>query len=175
VCASSSRHSSPIPTPLPTLGLPATEAKKELPYRNEKWSFLLTYPHLHTSHSLPLANSTSYLQTMTAAWTRLVRFLPKGATSPLIGQPIDAHIDVGLASLDPKSFDVEVWSANSILDPSAKPTGRIERVDRLLSPLAESEVGTIRCIGLNVSALAFSHSRLPHALKPTPTFHFAVP
>ena len=43
---------------------------------------------------------------------------------------------------------MEIYSGKSVLSPGA-PTGKIETVGRLLSPLAESEVGTIRCIGLN--------------------------
>lgn len=46
---------------------------------------------------------------------------------------------------------VEVFSGSSILLPGQR-TGEIRKVDRILSPLAASEVGTIRCIGLNVSA-----------------------
>lgn len=45
---------------------------------------------------------------------------------------------------------METYSGTSVLDPGT-PTGKIETVGRLLSPLAASEVGTIRCIGLNVS------------------------
>jgi 2-keto-4-pentenoate hydratase/2-oxohepta-3-ene-1,7-dioic acid hydratase in catechol pathway len=45
------------------------------------------------------------------------------------------------------------YSGSSVLSPGI-PNGKIATIGKLLSPLAESEVGTIRCIGLNVSALA---------------------
>ncbi|WWC71203.1 uncharacterized protein I206_105156 [Kwoniella pini CBS 10737] len=83
-------------------------------------------------------------------FSRLVRFVPKSSTSskPLIGQPVDDQLDVGLASYDSRSIEVEVYSGDSVLNPGDK-TGKKEIVDRLLSPLTRSEVGTIRCIGLN--------------------------
>lgn len=37
-----------------------------------------------------------------------------------------------------------------VLDPG-EPNGKIEIIGRLLSPVSAAEVGTIRCIGLNVS------------------------
>jgi hypothetical protein len=44
---------------------------------------------------------------------------------------------------------VEVLSAASVLDLSAKKTGDIKTIKKLLSPISRQEVGTIRCIGLN--------------------------
>jgi len=67
-----------------------------------------------------------------------------------VGQPVDKDLDVGAAIIAGKDVEVEVFSRSSVLDPGS-PTGKIEVIGRLLSPLAESEVGTIRCIGLNVS------------------------
>lgn len=45
---------------------------------------------------------------------------------------------------------VNVFSGASVLDPG-EPTGREAVIARVLAPLAQHEVGTIRCIGLNVS------------------------
>ena len=42
----------------------------------------------------------------------------------------------------------DVFSGKSVLSPGAA-TGKSDLIRTLLSPLAESEVGTIRCIGLN--------------------------
>ena len=53
---------------------------------------------------------------------------------------------------------VSVFSGKSVLNPGAK-TDRIETISRLVSPLAQEEVGTIRCIGLNVII------RAPHILR----------
>jgi hypothetical protein len=67
----------------------------------------------------------------------------------LLGQPVDEEIDVGAAVRAGKEVHVAVFSGSSVLDPGLK-TDRIETIDRILSPLAQEEVGTIRCIGLNV-------------------------
>lgn len=82
--------------------------------------------------------------------TGLVRFVPKSAPSSiLIGEPVQASLDVGLASREGKDISVNVFSGRSVLSPGSR-TDRTESVERLLSPLAQEEVGTIRCIGLNV-------------------------
>lgn len=79
-----------------------------------------------------------------------MRFIPKSGTEPVIGEPQDPSQDVGLASYKSQPINVSVFSGKSVLSPGEK-TGNTAQVDRLLSPLAEEEVGTIRCIGLNVS------------------------
>jgi hypothetical protein len=87
-----------------------------------------------------------------------VRFIPKSGTNePVIGEPQDASQDVGLASYNSEPIKVSVFSGKSILSPGEK-TGETVEVERLLSPLAEEEVGTIRCIGLNVSLRALDIS-----------------
>ncbi|GAA5973609.1 hypothetical protein JCM11641_007148 [Rhodosporidiobolus odoratus] len=89
------------------------------------------------------------------SWNRLIRFNPaSNPTSILIGEPVDAHLDVGRATFDGNfQVDVEVYEGASILNAGSK-TGIRETVKTLLSPLAEFEVGTIRCIGLNYRAHA---------------------
>lgn len=67
----------------------------------------------------------------------------------LIGQPVLDDIDVGLALYNGENVEVEVFSGASALNPG-KGTGTLEIIGRILSPLAANEVGTIRCIGLNV-------------------------
>jgi hypothetical protein len=83
-----------------------------------------------------------------------VRFIPKSGSSdkPLIGEPQDPKQDVGLAAYDSQPIKVSVFSGSSVLQPGEK-TGDVAEVGKLLSPLAETEVGTIRCIGLNVRSL----------------------
>ncbi|KAG5744892.1 hypothetical protein H9Q72_003496 [Fusarium xylarioides] len=84
-----------------------------------------------------------------SAFKRLVRFVPKSAPSSiLIGEPVQASLDVGVASREGKDIAVNVFSGRSVLSPGSR-TDRTESVERLLSPLAQEEVGTIRCIGLN--------------------------
>jgi hypothetical protein len=90
----------------------------------------------------------------------LVRFIPKSTTSTstttsssseaLIGEPCDPSQDVGLASYNAEPIHVETFTGTSILNPGQR-TGEKVQVERILSPLSEREVGTIRCIGLNVS------------------------
>lgn len=84
----------------------------------------------------------------------LVRFISTSTNEVLIGQPVDKDLDVGAAILAGKEVKVETFSGLSVLDPGTS-TGKVETVGRLLSPLAEAEVGTIRCIGLNVSRQVF--------------------
>lgn len=95
-----------------------------------------------------------------ASYARLIRFVPKSGGSPLIGEPVDAAVDVGLASFEGKNIEVNVFSGKSVLSPGEK-TGKTETVDKVLSPLAQAEVGTIRCIGLNVSAPCPFYLSLP--------------
>lgn len=86
--------------------------------------------------------------------TGLVRFIPKADSSAiLLGQPADSAVDVGAALRAGKEVLVDIFSGKSVISPGSK-TGKTESIGRLLSPLAQEEVGTIRCIGLNVSDLA---------------------
>ncbi|KAK4450038.1 hypothetical protein QBC34DRAFT_324810 [Podospora aff. communis PSN243] len=80
---------------------------------------------------------------------RLVRFVPKDDESKiLLGEPVDGTLDIGLAVRDGKDVAVNVYSGTSVLSPGT-PTGNTATISRILSPLTRSEVGTIRCIGLN--------------------------
>lgn len=80
----------------------------------------------------------------------LVRFTPKSCpTRILIGQPVQEDLDIGIAVRNKQEVSVHVYSGKSVLDPGSK-TEQVESVHRIFSPLAEGEVGTIRCIGLNV-------------------------
>ncbi|GAA6025403.1 hypothetical protein JCM11491_005609 [Sporobolomyces phaffii] len=83
-----------------------------------------------------------------ATWSRLVRFVSGSDPTPLIGEPLDSQQDVGLAAFRGEQVQVNVFGGKSILNPGEK-TGQTALVAKLLSPLAEEEVGTIRCIGLN--------------------------
>jgi hypothetical protein len=100
-----------------------------------------------TSH--PFANKRM------ASFKRLVRFIPKSDTrSILIGEPLDPERDIGLATRKGEEVKITVFSGYSALD-AGSPTNRIEVVDRILSPISQSEIGTIRGIGLNVSWLIY--------------------
>ncbi|KAJ5651029.1 uncharacterized protein N7484_004752 [Penicillium longicatenatum] len=82
-------------------------------------------------------------------FSRLVRFVPKSNPAKvLIGEPVDPQLDVGLAVYQGKDVSVRPFSGSSMLNPGSI-TGSTESIARILSPLAKTEVGTIRCIGLN--------------------------
>ena len=79
-----------------------------------------------------------------------MRFVPKSNPAKvLIGEPVDLQLDVGLALYQGKEVAVRPFSGTSVLNPG-QVTDATETIARILSPLAQSEVGTIRCIGLNV-------------------------
>ncbi|KAJ5115289.1 hypothetical protein NUU61_001048 [Penicillium alfredii] len=84
-----------------------------------------------------------------STFSRLVRFVPKSnPSSILIGEPVDPQLDVGLALYQGKEVSVRPFSGSSVLNPG-QVTSATETIARILSPLAQTEVGSIRCIGLN--------------------------
>lgn len=86
----------------------------------------------------------------------------------LIGQPVDSRVDVGKAVRNGEEVQVQVFSGSSALNPGSL-TDQVEAISRVLSPLAASEVGSIRCIGLNVGV----PPALPRpigGLRPCPPF-----
>lgn len=103
------------------------------------------------SFRLPFRQYSTYRPTMSSAnWSRLIRFNPKSDPSKvLIGEPVNRELDVGLASYNAEEVKVNVYSGSTVLE-AGQQTGKEEVVERILSPLAKHEVGTIRCIGLNV-------------------------
>lgn len=84
---------------------------------------------------------------------QVVRFLPKGSSTVLIGQPVDSDVDVGAAVRKGQEVKVKVFSGSSVVSPGSA-TDKVEVIDRILSPLSQQEAGTIRCIGLNYRAHA---------------------
>lgn len=89
----------------------------------------------------------------------LVRFVPRSnKDAVLIGEPVSKNLDVGLATHRGDLVRVEVFSGSSVLNPGIS-TQSFEVVDRLLSPLSSREVGSIRCIGLNVPLLPFHRKK----------------
>lgn len=96
-----------------------------------------------------------------------MRFVPKSNPAKvLIGEPVDAQLDVGLAVYQGQDVSVRPFSGSSVLNPGSA-TGATETIERILSPLAQSEVGSIRCIGLNVRAPQSPESEdcSPHTLS----------
>jgi hypothetical protein len=77
----------------------------------------------------------------------------------LIGQPLDSNIDVGAAVRKGEEVKVKLFSGSSALNPGSL-TDKTEAIERVLSPLTQEEVGTIRCIGLNVRSARLERKRL---------------
>jgi len=84
------------------------------------------------------------------SFKRLVRFVPESDSSKiLLGEPVDQEVDVGVATKKGEKVEVKVFSGKSALEPGSL-TDKVEKIERVLSPLTQTEAGTIRCIGLNV-------------------------
>ena len=109
----------------------------------------LNYPAQLLHMLLRPLSSKSFARSM-SSYTRLVRFVPRASDSPLIGEPVDPKQDVGLAYYRGEPIEVRVFSGTSIISPGEY-TGETKKLEKLLSPLAQAETGTIRCIGTNVS------------------------
>ncbi|KAJ9133848.1 Fumarylacetoacetate hydrolase [Pleurostoma richardsiae] len=86
---------------------------------------------------------------VSTSWNRLVRFIAKEDGMEYVGEPVDPSLDVGAALASSRDVEVIVFSGSSALDLLAKPTTRVVTICRLLPPLSQAEVGTIRCVGLN--------------------------
>ncbi|EGX94525.1 fumarylacetoacetate hydrolase family protein [Cordyceps militaris CM01] len=106
----------------------------------------------------------------TASFSRLIRFVPcSNPASVMIGEP-DPGVDIGHELREGRDVYVSPWSGSSVLEPGAR-SSRRELVQRVLSPLASNEVGTIRCIGLNY----VQHAREIDAEIPTVPTVFLKP
>lgn len=73
----------------------------------------------------------------------------------VLGQPVQNDLDIGAAIRDGHIVTIRVFEGTSVLS-AGRLTDREENVGVLLSPLSVEEVGTIRCIGLNVRTRTFS-------------------
>jgi hypothetical protein len=94
--------------------------------------------------------------TRLVAWDRLVRYQPVASNEVRYGQPVlESTQTEQIAQLakDGK-LEVEILKGPSPLE--ATPTGKREKVGKLLGPLAASDVPIVRCIGLNYK----THSEL---------------
>ncbi|KAH7073677.1 fumarylacetoacetate hydrolase [Paraphoma chrysanthemicola] len=96
--------------------------------------------------SMPEAFGSAGIQT---SWTRLVRFIAVEDNKEHIGEPANPDLDVGAALASGSSVEVREFLGSSVLDLCAQPTTKVLAISQLLPPLSRSEIGTIRCIGLN--------------------------
>ncbi|KAI0700608.1 fumarylacetoacetate hydrolase [Cytidiella melzeri] len=96
------------------------------------------------------------------AWTRLIRFVAAETSLIHIGQPVDRHLDVGLAVI--KNQTIKAYEiVGSALDINAQVTNKVLTVKHLLPPLSREEIGVVRCLGLNYA----DHAAEANMQKPT--------
>ncbi|KAM5361899.1 hypothetical protein ACJZ2D_012844 [Fusarium nematophilum] len=105
------------------------------------------------------------------AMSRLVRFVPKPNPSRiLMRQPLQNNLDISVAVREGANVTMNVFSGTSVLSPGAA-TSEVETIGRILSPLAQYEVGTIRCIGLNATLPMSRHEIMGRYVDLVPVFH----
>jgi 2-keto-4-pentenoate hydratase/2-oxohepta-3-ene-1,7-dioic acid hydratase in catechol pathway len=73
---------------------------------------------------------------------------------------------VGLAIAAKEDVAVRVVTGESALDYDASFTGEVKFIEELLSPVSQTEAGTVRCIGLNYKEHA---AEMKMALPSIPT------
>ncbi|KAF4121905.1 2-keto-4-pentenoate hydratase/2-oxohepta-3-ene-1,7-dioic acid hydratase (catechol pathway) [Geosmithia morbida] len=83
-----------------------------------------------------------------ATWDRFVLF-ESADGKELCGEPVDKDVDVGEAVAAGETVMVNVLDVSSALSEGGRPTGETASIHKLLSPIRPSEVGTVRCVGLN--------------------------
>ncbi|OJJ84578.1 fumarylacetoacetate hydrolase family protein [Aspergillus glaucus CBS 516.65] len=89
---------------------------------------------------------------MSLPWKRLIRFRALGGRI-LRGEPIlpaDEEVDLGLTA-NADQLQARVISGSDIYDVTGttQVTGEVVTVERILSPLAQSDIPILRCVGLN--------------------------
>jgi hypothetical protein len=120
----------------------------------------MPFRSLATGFPTKIARNTDRYYRSMSSFARLVRFVPRSNHNQiLIGEPVDAERDIGLATRKGEEVRARVFTGSSAINPGS-PTDRIEQVERLLSPISQEEIGTIRCIGLNVSAHTKQYRKL---------------
>jgi len=88
-------------------------------------------------------------------WKRAVRFIADNGKE-YYGEPEDEHVDIGLAISSGQHPRARLLNATSVFDETSSFSGEVKTIAKLLSPLTTTEVGTIRCIGLNYKDHAVS-------------------
>lgn len=111
-----------------------------------------------------LSSSTSpTLPTMSVAWQRLIRFVATDGRT-LRGEPVLPSPDFDLGSTTEQTgLKAKVITGDDIYDTTGatKVTDEVVTVKTLLGPLAQSDVSSVRCIGLNYISHSMSLSEFP--------------
>lgn len=89
---------------------------------------------------------------MSLPWKRLIRFRALDGRI-LRGEPIlpaDEEVDLGLTT-NANQLQARVISGSDIYDVTGttQVTGEVVTVEQILSPLAQSDIPILRCVGLN--------------------------
>lgn len=89
---------------------------------------------------------------MSLPWKRLIRFRALDGRI-LRGEPIlpaDEKVDLGLTT-NADQLQARVISGSDIYDVTGttQVTGEVVTVEQILSPLAQSDIPILRCVGLN--------------------------
>lgn len=93
--------------------------------------------------------------TISVPWTRLVRFRAQETGDIHLGEPVDQHVDVGLALKNGETVLAKELLASSILDTSAAFGDRVLTVAELACPLRKrADTLGIYCYGINYKAHA---------------------
>lgn len=95
------------------------------------------------------------------AWERFIRYIPQGQDQVVrYGDPIirESEIDQIAQIAEEGRLEVKVLQGDHPLD--ATPSGKTDKVARLLGPLEPDDVPIIRCIGLNYKTHSMISVRL---------------
>ena len=92
--------------------------------------------------------------TMSVAWSRLIRFVPKASPSlkPIYGEPVLSGSEQDIGKLaDSGHLQAKIISCgpDGPLSPSATVTDEVVSVGKLLGPLDTASCTDLKCIGLN--------------------------
>ncbi|WWC58904.1 uncharacterized protein I303_101449 [Kwoniella dejecticola CBS 10117] len=85
------------------------------------------------------------------SWSRLIRFIPSGSSSPVYGEPVASdYTDIGaLADVGKLEAKIVKTDGSGPLSETAVVTVEVVKVGSLLGPLSLDTCTDIKCIGLN--------------------------
>lgn len=109
---------------------------------------------------------------MAVPWQRLIRFIAKDGRT-LYGEPImpSPGFDLGITTAE-TNLQAKVLSGSDLYDTTGNTivTEEVVAVEKLLGPLAQSDVPILRCVGLNYAkhSMRTPSVPLPYLYTPSP-------
>ncbi|WVQ94652.1 hypothetical protein IAU59_001732 [Kwoniella sp. CBS 9459] len=85
----------------------------------------------------------------TPTWLRLIHFIALEDHQEYLGEPVDEHMDVGLAYAAGTSIQAHVLNTLVPWDLEARRTGEFRTVSSLLAPITPEQCRIIRAVGLS--------------------------